>query len=208
MSHSGNVQTSYTALGLTATGRTTYSAEVGIPPISATLAVGTAGVLTRSDADTAVVTLASGTGLTSGVYDVHWSGASRAQITGVISGEGGVTLTLGTNNAGSGSDFPTAAATPCVVQKAETFNVDFDGDNVCLIGFSTNGAAARITFLKDDGTTVIQSYHVPLGGMWGWNIDTGLANPLTGDAVSVVAISNGSSTVTTEVTLTGLQYEV
>lgn len=172
---------------------TTISSDLGTP-FSETLAVAKAGTLsTRTDDNTGVLTMAGGHGFTDGQrLDVYWSGGSRR----------GMTIgTVATNSVpidgGAGDNLP-IATTAITAQVPTEEPVVVTGDDVVAIGlrFPLGGIAvfadeSDVELLAVTLTTTLTTYC--------WAAADGGTNPLAGDAVAKVFISQGSTASTSTV---------
>jgi len=78
------------------------------------------------------------------------------------------------------------------------------GDNLVLIGASAS-QRSHLTFVDAGGAT-LHPVAIDPGEAWAWVSDTGVDNPLSGNAVASIKASNGSSTNSSNLKLTGLQY--
>lgn len=165
------------------------------------LAAGKAGAISASGVDG----LPTGHGFVQNdIIDVHWVDAD-----GVPKCRYGITVDSAATNAITFDDTPNAAgdALPAedwavVVSLQTLIDTDFDGDNVALIA-AMSSKQARICFEKEAGT-VIKSVNVPANEAWMWASNQGVANPLTGDPVGKIIVSNGSASAATVVV--GLVY--
>ena len=83
-------------------------------------------------------------------------------------------------------------------------DVTFDGDNLVLIGASAS-QRSHLTFV-DAGAATLFALEIAAGEAWAWISNTGITNPLTGNAVASIKASNGDSTNASNLKLTGLQY--
>jgi hypothetical protein len=200
MALSGEFSMTISALGVTITGSASREGDLGIEAVTTILPVGWAGVLTRSDADTGVITLGAGHSVINGKVDVHWEGGCRYNMDGTVTDTN--TLTV---DGGAGDDLPATAVTPVVSQNPSILDLTFDGDNLSLIGV---GASRQTQVCFMASTAVLKSVFLIDNAAWGWADAMGGSNPLTGSAVTSVKASNGSSTLTNTVKITGLQYEV
>jgi len=195
MSLSGTYTLTVSASGETIVGSLAKTSSQSIESVNETLPVGHAGALT-----TTTITLVAGHGLGDGAHtmDVHWAGGCRY----------GCTVTITTNSGavtgGAGDSLPGTAATPVVVTAAVVLDVTFDGDNLVLIGVG----ASRQTSVRfiDGGSAVLAHLLLVAGSAWGWAADMAVANPLTGNAVVTIEVSNGSYEYTSALKIAGLQY--
>ena len=192
----GTYQLNISACGTTVDGKVESSATVGIGPVDTTLPVGHAGALT-----TDTITMVAEHGLDDGTFDVHWDGGCRYDCTIDFTDDEGVV------SSGSGDSLPTDAATPVVVTAAVSLDVTFDGDNAVLIGIGSS-QQTHFRFVDSDGVVIGEGVGLLLaGGAWGWALGLG-TNPLSGNPVAEVLVSNGSSTNQASLKLTGQQHAV
>lgn len=153
------------------------------------LAAAKTGTLsTRTDADTGVLTLASGHGVTTGaVIDVFWSGGTRRNMdVGTVSG------TSVPVDGGAGDNLPvlTTAVTAMVVT-SEAFV--FSGSDAVVITFY-NGSGNYAHFsLRSSGA---EELYVKLesGAVYVWYSGDGATNPVTGDSITVCRLTHADST--------------
>ncbi len=187
------------AAGISIQSNVTRTASLGIEPVDTDLPAGKTGTLsTRTDDDTGVATLSAGHGVQTGdKADVFWADGVRYGMACTVAGND-VTL-----DQGAGDNLPTED-TDVVVSVQQTLDVTFDGDNLVLIAASAS-RRSHLTFL-DAGGAVIMAVELGADEAWAWVSDTGVANPLSGNAVASIAVSNGDGTNTSNIKLTGLQY--
>ena len=156
---------------------------------------------TRTDNDTGVVTLATGHGIqTNDVVDVYWAGGVRY----------GMTATVATNavtvDGGAGDNLPDALTTITAVVEQIDWEMDFDGDDVEIIGVfyrnpSDTGAKAHVNF-QDSGSASINELdlvHETANGGCDQivNISAGDSNTYTGNAVALAKVSHDSQSAAT-----------
>lgn len=166
----------------------TLESDMGIEPVDATLAAGTAAsAWTDVDADSGVATLESGHELTSGLYDVYWEGGFRYGTTGTVDGD---TLTL---EGGDGDDLPDTD-TPVIVSKQVSISSEFDGSDLVMIAAKSTQRTALV-FL-DESSAVLLVVELLASKMQRWHegIGFGLANPLAGNSVASITASCGTAT--------------
>jgi hypothetical protein len=200
MSFNGTYQITVQANGVTCLGITSKTAELGIEPLDATLPVGNAGTLTRSDTDTGIVTLTAGHTITTlDIVDVYWDGGIRYGMEATTNGTSGNSFQV---DGGAGDSLPATAETPIVIATQVPYSVTFDGDDAQLLGLS---ATQRSLVIFYNASTVLLAQEIVAAGGWGWAADLGITNPLTGDPVTSVTISNGSSVLTSNVKFCGLR---
>jgi hypothetical protein len=168
-------------------GETQISHDVEIP------AAKTGTLSTRSDNDTGVVTLGEGHGITDAdTVDVYWTGGMRYGMT--VTGYDTTTITV---DVGSGDNFP-IATTAVIVGVRVTIDSDFDGDNVTMIA-AYCAERAHVNFREEDETSIL-AVELTAGEAWVWLSDVGAANPLTGDPVGeIIVTQTGTSAATLKI---------
>jgi hypothetical protein len=146
----------------------------------------------KTDANTAACNLPSGHGYTDGNFDVYWSGGVRYGVPGTISTNA---LSL---DGGDGTDFPASATTGVVVTRQVAVNMAIDGDNAKLFAISlelanqsatTQGHVTFEDFADDDIFAFTLTANAPVV----YDLESGIANPITGDAITECLATNGSS---------------
>jgi len=156
------------------------------------LPAGKAGTLTTRTSDTVgEATLGTGHGiLTSDVVDVYWDGGVRYGVTvGTVAGNI-VPLT----DSGDGDNLP-AQGTALVVCKQISINTDFDGDDAVM--FAVHATKRSHVDFQDSGSNSLEAVDLPANEVWWWAEGTGETNPLTGNAVDKVQVSNGTAEAAT-----------
>lgn len=151
------------------------------------LAAGKAGSLTtRTDNNTGEATLATGHGITDGaIVDVYWDGGMRYGMTvGTVAGD------VVPIDGGGGDNLP-VEDTDLVVCVQTEINLDFDGDDVKIVAAMSN-RAGHLDF-QDSADASLAAVELAANEPWSWVSDTGVANPLTGNAVDKILVSNGDS---------------
>jgi hypothetical protein len=148
----------------------------------------------KVDADTATCIMDAGHGYTNGNFDVYsYTGAIyRYGVPGTISGN---TLSL---NGGSvptgGAGFPATEASGVVVCKQQQINVSLDGDIAVLVGVLTN-CPAHLDF-QDTNSNTIRNVTLATDEPDLWDSDMNV-NPYTGEPITKIRLSNGSTTAGT-----------
>jgi hypothetical protein len=149
-----------------------------------------AGTLSTRTSDTAgTLTLAAGHGVQTGaVLDVYWSGGRRYNVVaGVVVGND-VPI-----SGGAGDSLPTVATSLTAAVQLEV-DTDFEGDPLVAIG-ALCPQRAHVGFYA--GTTLALSLDLVAGELWHW-IDGGTApNPLAGQAITHVVVTQAGTTETT-----------
>lgn len=139
----------------------------------------------KTDSDTAACNLPDGHGYSSGKMDVYWTGGVRYNVDGTVTGDA---LTL---DGGAGDDFPASASTDVVVCTVQTFDFDFDGDNLVDLGINSD-RRAHVAFL-DSGDAVLAAFEIIAGSIVQWIANQGTTTPITGNPVDYVQVSCGDS---------------
>jgi hypothetical protein len=180
------------------------SGQIGQETIPA-LPAAKIGALTTRTSDTAgELTMVAGHGITDGqIIDIFW-----IDVDGVSHCAYGATVgTVATNAVpftGAAGDVLPAEdydITACVQTEIDC---DFDGDLVEIIAVSST-LLSHVTFKKAVGT-VIKAVILLANEGWFWVSDQGVANPLTGDSVGSIAVSNGASSAANTVKI-GIAYD-
>lgn len=145
----------------------------------------------------AVITLGNGHGLTTAnKVALFWSGGKR-RLNLTISAADATTITV-TNATGTGDALPTTSTEPngVVGKENDAPDVNFDGDNAVLFVAACDQRAAA-NFL-DAGTASLKIFDIQTAGdMTQWASNTGVTNPLTGNAVADVKAYNGGTVAAT-----------
>jgi hypothetical protein len=144
----------------------------------------------KTDSDTASCQLSDGHGLTSGKFDVYSSAGVcyRYGVQGTVTNND-LALDGGSAPLG-GSGFPDSEAAGVIVCKQQQINVSIDGDNAALVGMLAT-CPAHLDMRDGDNDTIRE---VTLAedepDIW----DSGQAvNPYTGDSITNIRLSNGST---------------
>jgi hypothetical protein len=141
---------------------------------------------TRTSATVGTITGLTGHGIiTADVIDVYWTGGSRR---GVVVG------TVATNSipisGGSGDDLP-VATTALTFAKVQSEPLLLDGSSVVAIAIY---AAQRATVVfNTSGPTEAYARVVPAGTLWTFVAGQGDANPITGDAITTLGLTQDST---------------
>lgn len=151
------------------------------------LAAAKTGTLTtRTNATQGVITLTAGHGLSTGTFDIFWSGGSRRGVSCTIA-TNACTITGGTSGS---SDLP-AAQTAVTVAPIEEDAIVAVGDNVDAIAIwgqnDTNYAFYNST------PALIAEGRIEAGKSYIWHKDIGSDNPLDGETVATVKLSQGGT---------------
>lgn len=174
-----------------------------------TLAAAKTGQLTtRTDADDGVITLTAGHGLSTGVFDIHWTES------GVNGYRQNVSVTIATNAAtvtgGTGDDLPTNLTNVTMVAP-NTETVSLNADNLKVISLSINsdehcvvsaGTVSGGTFTAG-ATLELNDGTFGRGRIWTSNVHG--TNPLdAANSFTTLKVSQaGESTATFKMTFAG-----
>lgn len=155
------------------------------------LVTGKAGTLsTRTDADTGILTVASGHGITdTDTVAVFWEGGSRYNVD--------VTATTATTisiDVGSGTDLP-VATTAVVVSKQSIHNIAIVGDSLEVLAIGSRQRVS-VEFWSASPASLLR-YDIPTSEGRHWVKTTDVTNPLAGDTVATVRVANGSTVTAT-----------
>ena len=203
------------------TGTITQTATVGGLSISSTtsrtaaaqmsledsLPVADAGTLSTRASDTAgTLTMTSGAHVitTADVITIFWAddgsgnaGCSYNAVVGTVSGTS-VPFTLA-----EGTVLP-PVDTVITADEQVSQNLDFDGDNIKMIVLSSTKHAHAL-FLETGSTTII-AVELTANEPWVWVYGQGIANPLAGNPVDTIEISQADSSNTATIKM-GLIYD-
>jgi hypothetical protein len=182
--------TSLTVAGLTISSSIEREQESS-DRIALDVPAGLAGSLTtRTDDNTGVVTLASGHGiLTDDVVSIFWAGGFASAAT--VSGSTATTVTFDVD---SGDTLP-IATTSVVVSKKATHELLLNGDSLDMFAIK-NTQRCCIAFLDDESAAALTYEIAEREGRF-WVSGMGFVNPLAGESIESVSISNGSTTALT-----------
>jgi hypothetical protein len=137
--------------------------------------------------------------LTGDIIDIYWTAGGA-----LLSRRG---ITVGTVAAlaipitdGAGDVLP-ADETALTLMKRQTFDLKFDGsDLVALFAYSA-AAQTTIVLSGDDGVEDHPILMSTAGQTYDWTSGNGVTNPVIGDAITQVHITQGDSTGTKSVTV-------
>jgi hypothetical protein len=212
----GTITIIVSATGVTINGTITRSESAGIPPQEKSLAAlssNRTGTLSTRTSDTAgTLTLQTSHGITDGdTIDIFWTDAD-----GVLRCAYGATV--GTV---SGNDVPFTGATAGTVLPAQDYevsaaiptalDVDFDGDNDALLAAQLyySGAASPVgghVLFEDSGDAALFEFCFQGAEPFLWFTENGFTNPITGNPVDQVHVSNADTANAATFKLTGI-YE-
>jgi hypothetical protein len=164
--------------------------------LPALVAAQTDGALgTRTDADTGIVQLATGHGITTGnVVDVYWVGGVRYGMDATVSSND-VTI-----DGGAGDDLPAQDFAIAAVVEQIDWEVNFDGDDAQIVGVfyrnpSDTGAKAHLDLLDGGSVTIAEHdlvHETPNGLENITNISNGDTNIYTGNRIVAGKVSHDS----------------
>jgi hypothetical protein len=171
-----------------------FSAEIEVPH-------GFSGSLsTRTDAETGVLTLAGGHGISTGmIIDLFWTNPSgtaghRRGITiGTVSGN---SVPVGNDNSGSGDNLPTQG-TAIVASARVNFNCNISQAGLSLLSlqqmFESDAAATGNSFarLTDNEASIVGGIFLTPNEPVTYDVTGGITSPVGGDS-AFGFISNGS----------------
>ena len=165
----------------------------GVAVHEVVLPAGKAGTLsTRTDNDTGIVTAAGHALAQNDKVDVYWDGGVRYGMTvGIVAGDD-VPIDLG-----AGDNLP-AEDEDVVIVKQVSIVTTIDGDNLQIIGImakATNPASTAKAHvdLQDAGAATIAEIDLAANQPHITDVAGGAANPFTGNPITSVKASNGSS---------------
>lgn len=177
--------------GITLQGVTSREAEGQISQEVA-LPAAEVGTLSTRTSDTAgTLTLGSGHGITTGAtIDIFWvdvNGVAKCAYNATVGTVAGtsVPFTGATGDVLPAEDYAITADEQVVV------DTDFDGDDVQMIAVQSN-RKGRFDF-QDSGSASLHQAKLAALEPWWWIVDTGASNPITGNPVDTLILSNGDS---------------
>jgi hypothetical protein len=156
--------------------------------LSLDMPAGIAGTITtRTDADTGVLTVSSGHGITtSDIVSVFWADGTAHNFT--VSATTSTTITI---DAGDGDDLP-VVTTAIVVSKQQPFDLLLDGDSLVMMVIKCANRA-MVDFRSSAPASLLQYIMAANEGRdWASGLD--ITNPLAGDTVATVHVANGATT--------------
>lgn len=159
------------------------------------LAAGKAGTLTtRTDNDTGVITTTAVHGLTENDrVDIYWEGGARYGM--LVSNVGSTTVvTVGTDaeDVGAGDNLPTEGAS-VVICKCTEITMAFAGDDVNIMAASFSKRGILVIAGNDNAADAIYDLNGP-AEMVLYQGAAGETNPIAGDAIAKLFVSNGDPT--------------
>lgn len=168
------------------------------------------GTLTvRTDNETGSLTLGSGHGITTAqIVDLYWTGGARR---GVLVGTvAGTTVPIGADNGGIGDNLP-AQGTDIVVAPRVEVTCQIEPDDLALLAVYAPFDAAKVAspvsveFFDDGDTSVVVLSLEPNFPVVYDITGGGDANPLAGDPIAKLLVSNGSATSGLTLTMVWLE---
>lgn len=151
----------------------------------------------KTDADTAACNLPSGHGFSSGKFDVYTSAGVclRFGVDGTVA-TNALTLDGGTIPAvpAGGAGFPDSATTGIICCPQQQINASIDGDSAVLVGIEAD-VIGHADFQDADGDS-IRELSLAADDADCWDEDKA-TNPYTGDPITKVMVSNGTTTAGT-----------
>lgn len=142
----------------------------------------------KTDADTAAGNLPAGHGYSTGKMDVYWQvdgvDYCRYDVDGTVAADA---LTL---DGGDGDDFPESANATVVVCTPQQIDTAIDGDKVKMFCFHSTATASL--YFEDVDDAAVTQFDLVAKEPTGWHDSNGLANPLTGNPITVCFASNGT----------------
>jgi hypothetical protein len=146
-----------------------------------------AGTLTtRTDADTGVLTVPTGHGITtSDTVAVFFAGGVKHNCT--VSATTGTTISITSTD---GTDLPALNAA-IVVGKQSDYELLLTGDNIAVLVIRS--VTRCLVDFRTDVPASVLLYDIPAGEGREWVVGKEIANPLAGDAVARVHVANGGT---------------
>jgi len=188
----GRIATNYAIAGMNFISDVQRTAEGGINQ-TVPLAAGVAGAVSAA---AGVDGLPTGHGFAGAeVIDIHWddpvTGFAKCRYSTPIDAAAANSITL---FAGSGDALP-AEDTPVVISYLTYIDIDFDGDFAEIVAMKCS-VNSFVNFTRTVGG-VAKVVHLVADELWSWVSDQNVANPLTGNAIGYINLSNASVTAGT-----------
>jgi hypothetical protein len=200
----GTINIVVSAAGLTIQGAIARTASGGVPPQEKSLPAADAGELTTRTNDTdGTLTMDSGShGISTGdKIDIFWT-ASGLQKCAFGATAGTVAGTSVPFTGASGDVLPAASST-ITADVQIVLDCDFDGDKLQMLGGVIAAYNGNIVF-EDSGNAVLDQTVLYAGEPYLYYTRSGLTNPLTGNPVDEVRVTNASSAGAATFKLCGL----
>lgn len=184
------------------------TADGGID-VSPTLPVGKSGTLsTRTDDDTGVIT-ATAHGLSvSDVVDIFWTGGRRyGMIVSSVADANNVTVGTGAGDVGAGDVFPIATTAVVITERVQV-NVSIDGDALSILAVKLEYTDSSATSkghasFQDVSSGVVEEVDLEANAVLVWDITGGATNVFTGNPITKVMATNGSSSAAATLRIVG-----
>lgn len=160
--------------------------------LSQSIAAAKTGTLTtRTDDNTGTITGQSGHGITTAsVFDAFWTnadgsvGCQRNIVAGTVSG------TSIPFDSGIGDNMPAQDTALTICPQTSITGVSFEGDNVKMLLATCQG---RFSLQLKEGSTVHATYRGSARSPFFWYDGAPFTNPIAGDLIDTILISNGDS---------------
>lgn len=199
-----DLTTSGTFAGLTIASRLqrTTAGQIGH---GVTLSAATAGTVASHDAgppEQWTLNLPDHGLATNDIVDVYWDGGRRYGVK--VVGVAGDDVTVEDGADAGGDSIPTALGTAVTVAEQQLIDTDFDGDLVVAIGALCR-ARAHVGFFNSAGNLAL-SLDLAAEELWQWLSGGSTTNPLAGETIDYVAVTQADSSATAEFRL-GILYD-
>ncbi len=189
MSVNGTVQKTINLGGITFNQTATPTGD-GMVAHSVVVPVATAGSLSARTDDNMGVVDVSDSGhsfIQTDRVDLYWTGGSRRGVS--VSSVSGSLISI---DGGAGDVLP-AESSDVQITKPKLLDAAITGDNVKAIFFHTS-LLGQIT-LVDSVDAELMSKKVGVNAVYDWEENNGEVNPIAGDTVAGIYLSNSSTTV-------------
>jgi hypothetical protein len=183
----GVIATNIALAGISIQGNITRTASGQISH-ELSLPAAEAGTLSTRTSDTdGTATLGATHDIETGdVVDIYWDGGvAYGASVGTVAGTS-VPFT------GASGDVLPDQDTVITMDKQVEINTDFDGDDMSMMAVVST-KRGHVCFEEDDDTVIVAQELLANEG-WTWASNTNVTNPLAGDPVGKVMVSNGDST--------------
>lgn len=189
--YTGSYSRGFSVGGLTFGVNSTVDSSLGALWDETVAAAKTGQLTTRTDANTGVLTMSSGHGITTGArLDVYWTGGSRYGMT--VGSVSGTTVPI---DLGAGDDLP-ANLTNVTAMVPTELPIVVTGDDA--VSVACRCPVGGTVVFADSGNTTIVAYQLTTTvttAVWVTNQGT---NPLAGASLAKVFISHGSSAASSD----------
>ena len=192
---SGTINSVASIAGLSIQSTTSRTASGQISHEVALPAADAGELTTRTDDTDGELTMGSGShGISTGdVIDIYWDGGVAYGATvGTVSGTS-VPFT------GASGDALPAVSTDVNADVQVELDTDFDGDKMEMIVMA--GSSRGHFDFQDSGSASLEAGELQANEPWQWVSDTGTSNPLAGNPVDTLKLSNGDASVAATVKL-------